>query len=98
MSIGTYLNFVLSLVFVLGLIGLAAWAYRRFAGIGPMGRRLGGATRLGIVEVRGLDARHKLVLVRRDGVEHLLVLGPGGQTVVETGITPPAPAASGDER
>ena len=30
-----------------------------------------------------LDARVRLVLVRRDGVEHLLAVGPGGVTVVE---------------
>jgi len=92
MSIGTYLNFILSLLFVLGLIGLAAWAYRRFTGTNPLARRMGGSNRLAVVEVRPIDARRKLVLVRRDGTEHLLLLGATGETVVESGITPLAPA------
>lgn len=87
MSIGMYLNFVLALLFVIGLIGLAAWTYRRFA----MGRgtplRLGAkSARLDVVEVRAIDARRRLVLVRRDTVEHLLLLGPTTETVVEAGI------------
>jgi len=88
MSLGTYLNFVLSLVFVLGLIGLAAWAYRRFSGTAPLGRRLGGNNRLAIIEIRAMDARRKLVLVRRDDREHLIMLGATGETVIESGIEP----------
>lgn len=95
MSIGTYLNFILSLVFVLGLIGVAAWAYRRLAGTNPLARRLGASNRLAVIEMRPIDARRKLVLVRRDGTEHLLLLGPTGETVVESGITPP-PAENRD--
>lgn len=93
MSLASYFNFVLALIFVLGLIGAAAWAYRRFVTGGSIAGRLGLAGgRLGIVESRGIDARHRLVLVRRDGVEHLVLIGPTGETVIETGIVPP-PAA-----
>ena len=42
--------------------------------------------RLKIVEFLPLDHRRRLVLVRRDDCEHLLVLGPQGETVVETHI------------
>jgi flagellar protein FliO/FliZ len=49
--------------------------------------------RLKVVEVTAIDTRRRLVLVRRDGVEHLLLLGANGETVVETKIVPPpAPA------
>lgn len=44
--------------------------------------------RLAIVEARNLDMRRRLVLIRRDDVEHLLVLGQDGDLVVERGITP----------
>ena len=99
MSFGNYLNFVLSLVFVLGLIALAAWGYRRFFMGQSVSARLGLATnRLRVVEVRGIDARRRLVLVRRDGVEHLVLLGPNSETVVETGIVPPADAPEGGSR
>lgn len=88
MSIGTYLNFLLALIFVIGLIGVTAWAYRRFV----MGRGFaprfgtGRNARLEVVEVRALDPRRRLVLIRRDGTEHLLLLGPNSETVVERGI------------
>lgn len=96
MSLGTYLNFVLSLVFVLGLIGLAAWTYRRFFMGRTISTRLGLTTgRLQVVEMRGIDARCRLVLVRRDGIEHLILLGASSETVVESGIVPPA-APSGE--
>jgi len=80
----SYLRFVLALVFVLALIGLAAWLVRRF-GVGgvvvPRGRR-----RLGLVEVLPLDARRRLVLVRCDDTEHLVLLGTATETVVQAGI------------
>ncbi|MBV8536095.1 MAG: flagellar biosynthetic protein FliO, partial [Alphaproteobacteria bacterium] len=46
---------------------------------------------LSVVESALLDGKSRLVLVRRDATEHLLVLGPAGAVVVETGI--PAGAA-----
>jgi flagellar protein FliO/FliZ len=48
------------------------------------------AKRLSIVEVSPVDAKRRLVLVRRDGVEHLVLLGATNETVIETGIAPPA--------
>ncbi|MDG5496441.1 MULTISPECIES: flagellar biosynthetic protein FliO [Azospirillaceae] len=86
----SYIRFVAALVFVLALIGLFGFLLRRFgpnAGL-PVQRR-GAARRLGVVEVLPLDARRRLVLVKRDGVEHLLLLGMGDDRVVETGISPP---------
>jgi len=99
MSIGTYFNFILALVFVIGLIGLTAWGYRRFFMGRGIAERFGGRSRrLDVVEVRPLDARRRLVLVRRDAVEHLLVLGATSETVGETGIVPPAGGAPGDNQ
>lgn len=70
MSLDNYLNFVLSLVFVLGLIALAAWGYRRFFMWQSVAARLGLATnRLRVVEVRGIGARRGLALAQCDGVE-----------------------------
>ena len=81
MSLATYLQFALALIFVVALIGGLALVARRFGlgGIAPTGKQ----RRLGIVEVLALDNRRRLVLVRRDGAEHLLLLGPAGDTVVE---------------
>lgn len=89
MTAADYLRFVGALIFVLGLIGAATVAFRRLAAGGAVGA-LVRARRLGIVETVALDTRHRLVLVRRDDVEHLIVIGQTGQTVVETAIRPPS--------
>ena len=102
MDISDYFRFLIALVFVLGLIGLIAVLLRQFGYGGAMrlGRQLRGArARLGVVEVAALDARRRLVLVRRDDREHLLLLGPERDLVVESDIparrvTPSEPAGS----
>ena len=74
---------VAALVFVLGLICLIGWAYRRYGG--QWGGRVPAPRerRLAIRESLALDNRHRLVLVSRDGVEHLLVVGLERTVVVE---------------
>jgi flagellar protein FliO/FliZ len=42
--------------------------------------------RLGVVETAAVDARRKLLLVRRDDVEHLIIVGGPVDMVIETGI------------
>ncbi len=82
------------LVLVIGLILIAGWLFKRTgAGLQRAGGKL---RRLQVLEARPLDAHHKLVLVSRDGVEHLLVLGNNHSVVVETGIIPPKPAIPED--
>ncbi len=82
-----YLRFLLALIFVIALIGVAAMLARRM-GLGfPIQASKGrGERRIGVVEVAPLDGRRRLVLVRRDDVEHLLVVSPNSETVIETGI------------
>lgn len=78
-----YLRFILSLVAVLGLIFAALWVVRQRLP-GMMAGRAGAAgRRLAVVESLTLDVKHRLVLVRRDDREHLLVLGGGQPVVVE---------------
>ncbi len=86
MDIANYLQFGAALALVLGLIGLAAWAARRFGLAGPLPMTRGRNRRLSVVEVTALDPKRRIALVRRDGVEHLLLLGPSGDVVVERGI------------
>lgn len=86
MELGTYIQFLLALLFILALIGGLAWAARRF----KVGDRLvastGGSRRLSIVEIRPVDARRKLILLRRDNREHLVLLGPTQDLLLESGI------------
>jgi flagellar protein FliO/FliZ len=80
-------RFFLAFLIVLGLIGGAAWAVRRF-GTG----RLGGASargrqpRLAVIDYASVDGRRRLILVRRDNVEHLLMIGGPTDVVVEPNI------------
>ena len=81
---GRYLG---ALLLVLGLLGAAALGTRRF---GLPGIVKGASTRrLALVETLMIGPRHKLFLLRRDGVEHLVLMGPQGASVVETGISTP---------
>jgi flagellar protein FliO/FliZ len=54
------------------------------------------AKRIDIVEQVSIDAKRKLILVRRDDVEHLVMTGGPVDIVIESGIA--ARATSGDTR
>lgn len=91
MEASTYLRFVSSLVLVLGMIFAAVWALRRW-GLGLMLPRPGGGKagrRLALVEALQLDGKRRLVLIRRDDREHLLLLGSEGDVVVESNCIAP---------
>ena len=88
MALDAYLRFFFALVFVLALIALLAWLARRFGFAGAFARPRS-ARRLSVVESLSLDARHRLVLVRRDGTEHLVLLGAAGDQLIEAAIEPP---------
>lgn len=89
MDVGDYFKFVLALVFVLGLIGVLALLVRRYGfGMSALQKRAGGR-RLQVVEIHPLDARRRLVLVRRDDVEHLILLGASSEIVIEGGFQAP---------
>jgi flagellar protein FliO/FliZ len=81
------LTFFFAFVAVLALIGVAAWLVRRFAS-----NRLGANTqrgrmpRLAVIDAAAVDGRRRLVLVRRDNVEHLLMIGGPTDIVVEPNI------------
>lgn len=94
MDLSLYLRFILALAAVLALIAGAAWLVRRFGLFGVNPGRRPDQRRLAINAVQPLDARRRLVLVRRDGVEHLLLVGGANDLVIETGIAPPKPVGS----
>lgn len=81
-----YLTAVVALAFVVGLIALIGWAVRRFGLIPGASAVIRGGRRIKIVEVTPIDVRRKLVLIRRDEAEHLVLLGNQRDLVIETGI------------
>ena len=87
MEIESYFRFLLALIFVLGLIGAAALVARRvFMGARFMPKG-GKASRLSVEEVLPIDARRRLLLVRRDRQEHLILLGSSQDLLIENVAT-----------
>ena len=87
-DLGSVLKYLVALTFVLGLLGGTLFLVRRFGGgaaVGGTGGR-GRAPRLAVLDHAAVDARRRLVLVRRDNVEHLLLIGGPADVVVETNI------------
>src|SRR5687767_4555629 len=81
------LKFFILFVIVLALIGVIAWLVRRF-GANPFGgsSARGRQPRLAVVDNLEVDTRRKLVIIRRDNVEHLLMIGGPTDVVVEQNI------------
>jgi flagellar protein FliO/FliZ len=75
------LQIVFACAVVLGLLALLA------LGLKFIGRRslpFAGSRRMQVVETLNIDLRRRLVIVRCDGAEHLLLLGGERDLVVET--------------
>ena len=89
------LTVIVALAAVLLLIILGVWALKLvFNATGRAAR--GRAKRLGVVDVTPVDQKRQLVLVRRDNVEHLLLIGGLQDLVIESGIeSEPATARPG---
>ncbi len=75
-------------VAVLVVLLLITAIFRRLRG----GTRGGRGTRLGINEFCEIDETRRLVLVRRDNVEHLVLIGGPQDLVIESGISAGAQA------
>lgn len=82
------LRFVLALALVLALIAATGWLGRRYMGAGRLAGLTGKRRRLALVESLPIDGRSRLLLVRRDATEHLILLGATGAVVVESAIAP----------
>jgi flagellar protein FliO/FliZ len=81
----TTLRALLSLAAVFGLILAAGLVARRVAQTGGLVIRKGGKRRLAVVESLNLDGRRRLMLIRKDGAEHLLLIGGSHDLLVEQG-------------
>ena len=79
-------KFVAAFVVVLALIGLTAWLVRRFGSNRLGGGARGRQPRLAVIDAANVDGRRRLVLIRRDNVEHLMMIGGPNDVVVEPNI------------
>jgi hypothetical protein len=82
-------KYVIAFAIIFVLLALFALILRRLTG-GRMSlaseRGRARQPRLGIVDVYDLDRQRQLILLRRDNVEHLLLVGGPNDVVVETNI------------
>jgi hypothetical protein len=87
------LTYLLLIVLIAGVLIAAALAARGYLGGIPALSGVFGQPpdrRLDVVEHAAVDNRRRLVLVRRDNVEHLIMTGGPVDVVIETGISPRA--------
>src|SRR6187549_1170453 len=97
LELPTPVNFVVAFVVVLALIGAATWAVRRFGGARIEAAARGRQPRLAVIDSAAVDGRRKLVIIRRDNVEHLLMVGGPTDVVVETNIVRAAAAGTREQ-
>jgi len=79
-----------ALIATLALIGLVAYGARRLGMIQP---GMAGVRRLKVLESLMLDPRRRLVVVRFDNRDHLLLLSPAGDRAIAEGAASQALAA-----
>jgi len=99
-QLGTAAKFAVAFILVLGLIGITALILKRFGGT-RMPSSGGGRNRqprLAVLDSAIVDTKRRLVLIRRDNSEHLLLIGGPSDVVVETNINRAGPLATPADR
>lgn len=92
MDILSMLRTIGALGLVLGMLGSGLWVVRRYDVKLPGRISSGGRRRVELVERLAVDGKRSVALIRRDGCEHLILIGPEGHATIETGIVaPPRP-------
>jgi flagellar protein FliO/FliZ len=94
-DLSVLMKFLVAFVVVFAVLGAAGYLWRRLNGgnlvaLGPRGRQ----PRLAVIDAASVDGRRRLVLVRRDNVEHLLLIGGPTDVVVEPNIDRTAAVAT----
>jgi hypothetical protein len=89
-----WVRFAFAFVVVFLLMGGTIFLLRRFGGerLGASSAR-GRQPRLAVIDAAAVDSRRRLILIRRDNVEHLLMIGGPTDVVVEANIVRAATAA-----
>ncbi len=82
-------RFLFASFVVLALLALLAIVLKRYgnrfssANMFSMNQ---GKGRIAILETQYIDTKSKLLLIKRDDIEHLVLIGDGKATVIESGI------------
>ena len=88
-DLNTIILFLAASLFGVALIALTVWGFKTF--VFASSKNAGGflrgrERRLGVVETASVDSRRKLLLIRRDDVEHLIMIGGPVDVLIETKI------------
>lgn len=78
-------------ILLLAALGVGGWLLKGYlTGEGTGAALMGNQRdkRTGVIEQTSVDGKRKLVLIRRDGTEHLIMTGGPVDIVIETGIAP----------
>lgn len=86
----TLVRFLLIFGFVIFLIVALAWILKKLSLVTSRVGKLGEEARLSVSEAVAVDHRRKLVLVKRDHVEHLILIGGENDLLLEHAIPPHA--------
>lgn len=85
LELPTAVNVIIALAVVVALLVVVMWVLRRITATRLEAGR-SRQPRLAVVDSAAVDNRRKLVIIRRDNVEHLLMIGGPTDVVVETSI------------
>ena len=92
----TLLNSAFALGIVLVLIVLGLWGLKLLTN--TTGKMAGSKKRLMVVDTAQVDGKRKIILLRRDNVEHVIMTGGPEDLVIESGIPAPEPAPAAARR
>ena len=86
---------ILAFVIVLALMMACVWLVRRFGGtrLGTPSARGRQPPRLAVIDTVFIEGRRRLALIRRDNVEHLILIGGPTDVVIEQNIVRAVPVA-----
>lgn len=85
MTMASIIQTVFALIFVLSLIVITTMLLKKLNLIRYIAGQPG-TRRIGIQDTVMLDHKRRLVLIRRDNIEHLILLSASGETVIESNI------------
>lgn len=90
----------MAVLFVALLVGLLIlfWLFRKIFSSTSSRHSKGRQPRLSVTDAAVVDDKRRLVLVRRDNVEHLVMIGGPGDIVIETNIVRAAPVETVPQR
>lgn len=85
MELSSYFRAILALLFVIALVWLVSFLLKKLAAKNLLNKAKVNK-RISVEEICSLDIKRRLVLVKRDDVEHLILLGINSDLVIETNI------------